>query len=121
MALAVRMIERDAQLSPQDAADVEAIDGRQHQVQQQQVGPAPTRQVECLPAVIGHQHLVAVALQVQPQQVDRLGVVVYDEDLSVHLMILWQHEVCWRHTDQQAIYLLEVSIIAKEGVAVLEC
>ena len=35
--------------------------------------------------------------------------------------VLRQHEVGWCRTDQQSIHILEVSIIAKKGIAVLEC
>src|SRR5206468_682122 len=76
--------DRDARLGPQDAADIKAIHGRQHQVEYDQVGALLAGQVERQAPIVRDQRLEAVALQVESDQVGGLAVVVYDQNLAVH-------------------------------------
>ncbi len=66
----------------QPAADLVAVHLRHHDVQQHQVGVGLGNDVQCGPAVLGDQQLVAEPVQVFAQHLEVGGVVVDQEDLG---------------------------------------
>ena len=71
-------------LGPQYPADVQAVDLRHHHVEHQQVGAAAARLVDGGPAVVHHDGQMALALEVAPDQLGLLRVVLGDEDPGWH-------------------------------------
>ena len=76
--------DRHVGLGAQDPAHVEPVDQRHHHVEHDQVGPARAALVQRGPPVADREHAVALAFQVEPDQLGLLGVVVGDQDPGTH-------------------------------------
>ncbi|GAB3809668.1 hypothetical protein GCM10027605_45710 [Micromonospora zhanjiangensis] len=75
---------RYVRLGAQDPAHVQPVDHRHHHVQDHQVRPAGPGPVQGGTTVPDDQHPVALALQVQPDQVGLLRVVLGDQHPCAH-------------------------------------
>ena len=75
--------DRHLGLGLQDTADVEPIHLGQQQVQHDQVRPSLAGQLQGFQAVVSDEHPVAVPLQIEPDQVHDLPVVVNHQDLAL--------------------------------------
>ena len=62
--------------------DVEAVHVRHHQVEHDQIRPLLARGLDRLAAAVGAQHRAAEAQDANGDQLDRLGIVVDDQDLE---------------------------------------
>ena len=67
-------------LAPQDAADLQPIDCRQHEVQDHQVRAFCARERDCLVTIAGSDDVIAFALEVVLQRRDQRRLIVDDED-----------------------------------------
>jgi hypothetical protein len=71
-------------LGSQDAADVEAVHLGQQQVQDDEIWPLLAGQPQGFQAIVGDEYPVAGSLQVEPDQVYDLAVVVHHQDPTLH-------------------------------------
>ena len=85
---AVSMMIGTRDLGAQDAAHVEAVHLGQHQVEHDQVGAAPRAASSACPPVVRQQHAIAVPLQIEPDQLRRLFVIVDHQYLTVHCTLI---------------------------------
>ena len=72
--------DRHAGLATQDAADLEAVDHRQHEVQQHEVGAFLARDGQSLVAIGSRYDAVALALEVVPQGGDQRRLIINKQD-----------------------------------------
>ena len=70
-------------VGPQPAANLQAVDHRQHQIEHDQIGRAQPGLPQAVLAVVGHGRLVAVLAQVVIQHLGQRPIVFDDENLSL--------------------------------------
>ena len=76
--------DRHVGLAPHDAGHVEAVHARHHPVEDHEVGLPGADLLQRAAPVVGHEHRVALALEVQADQLRLLRVVLGDENPAVH-------------------------------------
>ena len=77
--------DRDLAVFADGLADLPAIHDGQHDIEHDEIGVLGLRQMQARSPVVRDEHLEAVLLQIQPQELGNIDIVLNDDDFLTHM------------------------------------